>query len=498
MSGIALTLAQTGDAPPQAQSVWQATVDHIIAPYMAIFFIAFFVAIIATPVVRKLAIKNGIIDWPDLRRKAHKEPVAYLGGVAIFVGWLAGVLGCFVITKEQVFPIQIILGAAAITLTGLFDDVYGIRARVKIGGQLFAAAALASVNLSGARGEVVGVQLMQSCLNVLGLGEAPYFLVYLAGTLLVAFLVLGGCNAVNLIDGLDGLASGVTAIAVTGFLFVAGMVALRHGGADGVAGGMWSSDVVRIALCLALLGAICGFLPYNFNPATIFMGDAGSLLLGFLAVSSILLFADVGSEAAAIAADPSIASLTGEERQAALKGVLNNPLKILTACLIIFAVPITDTSLAIIRRKVRGQPIFAPDAQHIHHLLRKRGLSVRRAVGVIYLMGLAFGTLGVLMVGMQLRWRYVLAVFAVLYGFIMVQAFKFGHQLLLQEKLEAQAAAAGEAAEPEPQPAEAPLPDEHHARDPVRREPADAEPDAEEDPAEDGPAEMAQSPSPDA
>ncbi len=434
-------------APPVAGEVveellpGQTSLLDVVNVFLPVFFVAFFVSILATPIMRKLAIRYGIIDWPDLQRKAHITPVAYLGGVGICLGWLAGVMTCFFLTGSSVFPMEIVLGAAAITITGLFDDIYGIRARVKVGGQLFAAAALASVKLTPG-GDAIGVQLIGTIFSIMGLGDVHSSIVYLVGTMVIAVFVLGGCNAVNLIDGLDGLASGVTAIATGGFLIIAAIVAVDHIN-DPDLQRYLPSDTARIVMCLAILGGIAGFLPYNFNPATIFMGDAGSLLLGYLAMTTILLFADTQVEA----------------------------LKIVTACLIVFALPITDTSLAIVRRKIRGQNIFAPDAQHLHHLLRKRGLSVKKAVLTMYLMGFMFAALGVSMIAMDLRWRNVLVVFVVLYGFIMVTAFKVGQQQLIREKLAAAAALAKASAEPEgelppalrPPPAEAPLPGEEHA-----------------------------------
>jgi UDP-GlcNAc:undecaprenyl-phosphate/decaprenyl-phosphate GlcNAc-1-phosphate transferase len=376
------------DAPP---SVEPSMLQDVIAPYMGVFFIAFFVCILVTPLMRMLAVRNGIVDLPDLKRKNHIEPVAYLGGVAIFIGWLAAIAGAFIVAPEQSslvlnrgsVLVSIMIGAGAITLTGFFDDVYHISPRVKVGGQLFAAAALANNN--------VGTQLIDLSFSLVGI-EPLSWVSYILGTVLIAVMVLGGCNAMNLIDGLDGLASGVAMIAGIGFLFIAAHVALHSPDL--------LKDPIRIVICLALIGAVLGFLPYNFNPASIFMGDAGSLLLGYLCVASILLYADAGG----------------------------NSLLLVTAGLIVFAVPITDTSLAIFRRKMQGKPILSPDSQHIHHLLRRKGLSVKQSVMVIYAFATMFAVLGYSMVALELRWRYVLAVFFVVYGFIVVTAYKYGRQ----------------------------------------------------------------------
>ena len=418
------------ESPAAAEAGTPGLLD-VLSPYLGVLVVAFLVSVVATPLLRGLAIRNGIVDVPDLRRKNHALPVAYLGGVAIFLGfavaviavtafpWVggfgqgAGSAGGSVRTRPMIpFPLSILAGAAVVTITGLFDDVFGIRARVKVGGQLFAAAALAYDN--------IGVHLIENGLGVLNvpykelnafsvygspLGES---LVYAAGTFLIAVMVLGACNSVNLLDGLDGLASGVVAIAMGGFLVLALFTAARSGGESGVLM-LQLRDPIRIVCCLAAIGAILGFLPYNFRPASIFMGDAGSLLLGYLCAATILLFSDTGGQA----------------------------LRMVTAALIVFAVPITDTSLAIIRRKLRGMPLFAPDNQHIHHLLRQSGLSVRQSVLVMYAAGVCFAVLGVGMVAAELQWRYILVVFCLLYGSIMATAFKYGsiqHQLDLARR----------------------------------------------------------------
>ncbi|HEX7010996.1 MAG TPA: MraY family glycosyltransferase [Phycisphaeraceae bacterium] len=381
----------------------------VLLPYLWVLIAALVASLVMTPLMRRLALSNGIVDWPDLKRKAHVQPVAYLGGVAILLGWLTGIAVAMMtephnndLTHSHYssvnFPLSIILGAGVITLTGLFDDVYGISPRVKIGGQLFAAAALAWQD--------VGTRLAASSLGLLGL-HPPDWVTYLLGTFIIAVFVIGGCNSLNLLDGLDGLAAGVTGIATAGFLAIAAILAVRS--YDAVAGpgvDAWI-DPVRIVMCLAILGAVLGFLPYNFNPAAIFMGDAGSLLLGYLGAATILLFAQTSG-----------------------KGPL-----LVTAALIVFALPITDTSLAIIRRKLRGRPIFSPDCEHIHHLLRRSGLSVKQAVGVLYSLAAAFAVLGCSLVMMQLRWRYVLAVFFVMYAAIMVTAYLYGRRLARLENL---------------------------------------------------------------
>lgn len=428
------------------------TADEVLSPYVWVFLVSFGVCFVATPIMRKLALANGIVDWPDLRRKAHVEPVAYLGGVALFLGWLAGVVMCFFIVPHTVdvgvgsvaFPPTIIIGAAIITLVGFGDDVYGMPPRVKVGGQLLAAALLAGHTVgtdlaSGAIEAVVGVIGVESSF-IPGLGAQPHWLdpAYWVGAVIVTLLVLGGCNALNLIDGLDGLSSGVTGIAALGFAAISVMLAMgMYGGGEAYAP---ATDPVRIVMCLAILGTVLGFVPYNFNPANIFMGDAGSLLLGYLCVTTILLLAENG--------EPTLAM----------------------AGLMVFALPILDTSLAIVRRKVRGQPIFSPDNQHLHHQLIRSGLSVKKAVLVLYGVAGAFAIMGASLT--LLRLRYVAAIFIVFFAFMAVTAYKVGHRqhLAIQAtgKARGRRAAAREQTRP---PGDPPLPSDTHSPSPRPEQP---------------------------
>lgn len=370
-------------------AVESVTVPDVLRPYALVLVTACVGVLVISPLMRALAMRNGIIDWPNETRKAHPRPVAYLGGVAIFLGWLAGVAASYGIephphiisgagSPQVHFPIGIVLGATLVMFTGLFDDLYGISPRVKVGGQLFAGAMLAA--------EHVGLGLAQTSLELLHL-PTHELVVLTVGTIAIALFVMGGCNAINLLDGLDGLASGVTAIGVLGLLAIATLVAQDAYAAGAAAGGEALNDPIRLTLLLAVLGAVLGFLPFNFNPARIFMGDAGSLLLGFWVVTAILLLGDVRG------AGP----------------------RLVTAAMIVFTLPILDTALAILRRTLRGQAFFESDQEHLHHLLRQAGLSVRQAVGVLYAAAAGFAALGCALVAMQWQWRYVMAVWGVLF-----------------------------------------------------------------------------------
>ena len=394
-----------------------AALDDILSPYIGVFFIAWAVTIVSTPLMRRVAIRFKIIDQPDLARKNHLEPIPYLGGIAIFLGWLAGVFLCGSVSphlarygfKTVQFPQAIVWGAIIITVCGLVDDVVRISPRVKLGAQLIAAGILASNNTAG-------TSLMHSVLMALHLPDPeliagfPYTLSYALGAVVIALFVLGACNAVNLLDGLDGLATGVLGIACLGFLVISCYVAvaISNPNADPSTADLMS-DPVRVVMCLAILGALLGFLPHNFNPANIFMGDAGSMLLGYLSATTILLFAH---------------------------GLTMGP-QLVCAALIIFALPITDTALTIFRRLMARQSIMEGDSQHLHHQIARgftnwgfgHHMSVKLTVLTMYALSLIFAILGCALV--FLRWRFVIVVFAVVFGFVVVMAYKSAHRRAL-------------------------------------------------------------------
>ena len=421
----ASALANQADAPTRL-SIFEGYVGVLIA--------AFLVTLIATPLMRRLAIYGGVIDRPDQARKIHKQPVAYLGGVAVYLGLMAGIVFAVIGTRvpgmmewhrtdnlgESGFvmpvPFSILLGMTVIVLVGVVDDVAHISPRVKLGGQLFAAAALAidEVGVKLAAGLIlpicksIGIPLLNingfETLGFLiplpssvpGVGEAiPIDVIYWIGTGIIGFAVIGLTNASNLIDGLDGLLSGTTAIAAVGFLVIAlGLAVADDGPRDGQ----------RIILCLALLGACMGFLPHNFNPATIFLGDAGSLLLGFVACVIILTMGDTGKT------------------------------HLVAAGLIIYSLPIIDTTLAIVRRKMEGRSISSADDQHLHHML-KRWLGVKGAVFALYGIAASFATIGAGASLVRARFIYFLAMVAASY--IGIQAIKISRKRLFEAQAEA-------------------------------------------------------------
>ena len=371
--------------PQAAGSVTELSGLGLVGAYLPVLIAAFFVTLLATPVARLIAIKIGVIDRPDEARKVHKRPIAYLGGAAVFVGIIAGIAVGYSVHVPVSFrpvPTSIVLGMFAIFLTGIADDVWGWDPRWKVAGQLVAAAALAltSVGTQAAAGFIAYFFGTADLAFVLPtpFGGLPVNLTEWAGTGLIAIFVLGGCNAANLIDGLDGLLSGAAAIAAAGFLAISLLAAMWLTDADLLATEqLLPTSVVddegitlagaRIVLSMALLGAVLGFLPHNWNPATIFLGDAGSLLLGFTCVTLVIMLGDQGQT------------------------------HLVVAGLIVFGLPIMDTVLAIARRKVQGLPASSPDADHIHHKFRRALGGVKSAVVGMYCVEAVLAGIGVML-----------------------------------------------------------------------------------------------------
>jgi len=385
--------------------------------YLGAFIAAFVVTLVATPVMRWLATTNGVVDIPENDRKIHRAPVAYLGGVAVYLGLLAAIAYATIaprfpaiflfephhseLAQRQSSLFVVLAGMTAVMLAGLLDDVIGVSPRVKIAGLLFAAAFLAFAD--------IGVRVAQGVLGPIGsfvgnpelawdvvlpfIGLSVHVdLIYWAGTVIIALFVLGACNASNLLDGLDGLLTGVTSIASAGLLVVALGLAVVDDG---------PLDSARVVLCMGLLGATLGFLPFNFKPATIFLGDAGSLLLGFVTIVIVLSLGDTGKTFFVVAG------------------------------LLIYALPIIDTSLAIVRRRLSHQPIFSADNHHLHHMLERR-LGVVGAVFSLYGIGVAFAVLGVLTSLGRARISYAIAL--VLASYIAVTAVKMARKRLREER----------------------------------------------------------------
>lgn len=379
---------------PFLQMGWFSLLYH----YLPVLYVSFIVAVIATPIMRAIARNTGVVDRPDEPRKQHKKPVAYLGGIAIFLAVVSGIIVSYLYIQSptvfQPFPMVILVGMVAIGLTGLADDVFEYwDPWWKVAGQLVAAAAMAQqgVGTRVAEGFIRGLGVPESVCNY-PIVEAglllpdPITLTYISGVIIIVIFVLGACNAANLLDGLDGLLSGTVAITCIGLVAISVMIALS----------MTSSNIeniqshlsqnmflnnrgagitligANIVLGLAVLGAVVGFLIYNFNPASIFLGDSGSLLLGYLCIVMVLML--------------------GEQGQTF----------IVVAGIIVFALPILDTLLAIIRRKLAGKAMSDPDSNHIHHIIKRKVISVKITVLLLYGISFVFCILGV-----ALAWAHI-------------------------------------------------------------------------------------------
>jgi UDP-GlcNAc:undecaprenyl-phosphate GlcNAc-1-phosphate transferase len=285
-----------------------------------------------TPVLRALAFDRGWLDHGLEARKIHGRPIPRLGGVAIVLGFFAPLLGLLVYPTAMALkfyaePLRagaLLVGGLVIALLGLYDDVKGAGALLKLAVQMAVGCAL----------WFCGLQI--EFFNLPGFGPVQLGLLSLPVTV---FWIAGVINAMNLIDGLDGLAGGVAFFALSASFLVAFV----------------RGDATMALLSAALAGSVLGFLFYNFNPASIFMGDTGSMFLGYVLAAG---------------------SVQTQQKSSTTVALL--------VPLVALGLPITDTLLAIGRRAASGRPIFSADREHIHHRLLALGLSQRQAVLVLY------------------------------------------------------------------------------------------------------------------
>ncbi|TMK85604.1 MAG: undecaprenyl/decaprenyl-phosphate alpha-N-acetylglucosaminyl 1-phosphate transferase [Actinobacteria bacterium] len=316
-----------------------------MTPYLGVFAVTALAVLAVTPGVRWLAVKIGAIDRPS-DRKVHPKPTPTLGGLGIFFGLAAGLAVAYLFPDfrrlyRQTFELQgTFLAALAITVVGLVDDVHALSAPAKAAGQILAAGLLI----------LYGVELLFFWFPTQGVISLGPDLAVPLTVLWVLMMV----NAVNLIDGLDGLAAGIVAIAAAAF-FVWVYVSPSS---------FPESAKAAALLCAIAAGAGLGFLPYNFYPARIFMGDSGAMLLGLLLAAATI--AGVGRTLQPHGGDVAAFAI---------------PILI---PVFVLAVPLTDVALAVVRRIRRGRPVFAPDKEHIHHQLRDIGHTHRRAVLIMY------------------------------------------------------------------------------------------------------------------
>lgn len=313
--------------------------------YLVVYFGSAFLALLITPIVILFAQHLRIAAVPG-HRHMHNKPISHIGGVAIFISMISLTIPVLFLTNDigetfrDIFHKVIVLlsAAAFMFITGLIDDIKtnGLRARIKLLAQITAATAVCSAGIT-----IKSVAVANWFVLDFGWFSWP----------LTIFWIVGITNAVNLSDGLDGLAAGIASIACG----VIAIFAIHHG------------SVVMAVLMLALLGSLTGFLFFNFNPAKIFMGDCGSMFLGFTIASSSVLCSTKSS---------------------AIVG--------LSLPILALGVPILDTLFSMLRRFLERRSIFSADRSHFHHRLVDLGFNQRNAVIIIYMITLAAVILGML------------------------------------------------------------------------------------------------------
>lgn len=334
--------------------------ENIIVPFI----ISVAISLFMTPVARKLAIKLGAVDIPKDERRVHNKPMPLMGGLAIYIAILVSSLVFLPIDKTLV---SIIIGGSIICISGIIDDIKGLSPKAKLVFQVIASIVL-----------IIGDVKIDAITSPFGKPGAVLLLNGFSIPITI-FWVVGITNTLNLIDGLDGLAAGVTMIASLSFLFVANKF-----------------NYISIMIMSAIVAGSCiGFLPYNFNPAKIFMGDTGALFLGFI-----------------------MAALS-------IEGVMKSVATIAVVVpIIILGVPIFDTTFAIFRRLLNGKSIAEADKGHLHHRLLKMGYSQKKTVSILYFISAIFGLCAILIAKINSKRAVFIAI--LIFVFTILLASKMG------------------------------------------------------------------------
>ena len=323
---------------------------EILTRIISLIMIPFFVVLIIMPLIKKIALHVNALDIPNAR-KVHKVPIPRLGGLAIYAGFLVGYM---VFGEPTALMNSILIGSFILVLTGVIDDIKPLKPLPKFLGQTLAC--LVVILYGG---------IIIKDINAFGF----YHNFGMFSYPLTLFFMLGCINSLNFIDGLDGLASGIAAI----FFLSIGIIAACRCQLD-----------LSFLMTFIMLGSCIGFLFYNFHPASIFMGDSGSMFLGF--VMSIIT----------------------------ILGYKNVMLSSLIIPLLLLSVPIFDTIFAILRRKIKGESISKPDKSHIHHQFLKRGFSQVGTVITIYIITFLFAATSVIYVLVNAVLGYII------YGILLI------------------------------------------------------------------------------
>ena len=316
------------------------------------FLLAFITAYVVTPYTIRFAKKVGALDVPKEKRKIHKKPMPRLGGLAIIAGFAVSVIYLLVVMSIEKtinlfdgenYIIKLIGFFAGATVLGIFcyvDDLKNINPFIKLFGQILAAIIVVMCGIEIDRISFIPTIITEDISRII----------------FTVIWIVGITNAINLIDGLDGLSSGVSLISCVSLLIIFSLN---------------GSPLISILLVTALAGALVGFLPYNFNPARTFLGDTGSNFLGYtLSIISILGMAKTYTAI------------------------------VIIAPLIVFALPLLDTSLAIVRRIIKSKSlkgVFKADKEHLHHKIMKHGYTQKQAVLILYALSATFGMFAIIL-----------------------------------------------------------------------------------------------------
>ncbi len=348
------------------------------------FMIAFVTAFMATPHTINLARKVGAVDTPEDERRINKIEMPRLGGLAVIAGFFVSIIYLLVVMTvenkidllQENYVIKLIgfgIGALIIGITCFIDDVKGVPAIAKLIAQIVAAIVVVRF---GIRIDNLDIPLI----NFENAGNVFYIVLTIGW-------IVGITNAINLIDGLDGLSTGISLISCLSLLIIFSLN---------------NSPVISVVLITALAGALCGFLPYNFNPAKTFIGDTGSNFLGYCL--SIISIIGIAKTYTAI---------------------------VIVAPLMVLALPIFDTLFAIVRRVIHGKSlkaIITPDAEHLHHKMLKLGFTQKQAVLIMYGITATFGMFAVILMDSGI-WK------ALSFALIIILAVAMGYKEFFKQRL---------------------------------------------------------------
>lgn len=336
-----------------------------------VFCVSLVVSVLLTPLMKNIAQRFGILSKPD-KRRVHLKPIPYLGGVAIYFAFVIGIIAALYLNPQIKMEFSrkikgLLIGGTLIMILGLWDDIKNLRASAKLIGQILVALLLFGYKF---RIEIIT--------NPFG-GEVIIPLFWSA--LITIVWIVAIINALNLIDGLDGLAAGITFIGTVALFLIA--LSLKN--------------YATVLLLAALTGSALGFLKFNFYPAKIFMGDAGSMFLGFCLASLVLINLQYKAATAVAFLIPIIA----------------------------LAIPIYDTIMAMVRRILKKRPIFMADKKHLHHRLLSMGLSHKHVVLFLYFASVYFGIIAFLFNLIAKEYAFVLLILLGMGLFIGVRTIGF-------------------------------------------------------------------------